>query len=274
MIGYDYKDPFFDSVDRAFRGFGRITITPLLPATGSPISNAVSLEIYNSQRGDGLGSETMERLIDGSGVPISETLYSYADSKTAEVTSASATSFSSGISQTYFSARTGLTSVEYPSMKFRAILDLGFDGRWPLANRTDHSALPIKFSQRTEPQDFDPNAATGGGLSFRPTQSVVISFTDPKLDLNLTRFTLEAWVKATHQVGRQVIVQNPDGYELSIETTGEASFAVKADGIWTRLKGESVRMDTWTHLAASFDGRTMRLFINGIQVGTQDTKQQ
>jgi len=37
----------------------------------------------------------------------------------------------------------------------------------------------------------------------------------------------------------------------------------------TAASGTALPLNIWTHLAFSYDGATLRLYINGVQVGTQ-----
>ena len=286
-IGYDYKDPYFDPTDRTFRGFGRTTITPLDPATGSKLKTAPSVVIYESQQSHGRGGVILERTLDGDGVPVSEMLYGYTD-----VQSVSGLAATTGVTTTYFSAHNDTISVEYPTVGMApAILDFGFDdGRRPFTNRVDRAIpqMPPGY-QMESPRDFaiEENTATGGGLHFGdPDERRQLVIRDPKFSLtSLPHFTLEAWIKQSTQTERQVIVQNShsdelghsDGYELAIEASGKVSFAVLVDGDrqeWDRVTGGKINLDTWTHIAASFDHEDdfrnrLRLFVNGVLVDAQ-----
>lgn len=263
-LGYDYKDPYYDHEERVFRGFGRIVVTPLDPTTGYTISTASSLVIYHSQLSNGRGGETLERVVDGQGVPVGESLNRYSEKLSIQNSSNSTSQV--GIFKTYFSARSGSLSIEYPAnIRQPAVLDLSFDGRWPLANRSDRSVLASDFPQNII---FDGMEATGGGMRLVAAQSQRIRFTNRQPNLNLAKFTLETWIKVTNRSGRHIILHNPEGYELAVEQSGDLTFAVKVGGTWARLSGGKGRPNTWTHIAASYDGKLMRMFVNGDLVGT------
>lgn len=92
-----------------------------------------------------------------------------------------------------------------------------------------------------------------------------------------TQLTITAWVRP-EQTATQYIVKKAediitDGYELSLASTGKPFFrlnrATSADTY--RVNAPTTipaNGTTWTHLAATYDGNTMRLYVNGQQVST------
>lgn len=92
--------------------------------------------------------------------------------------------------------------------------------------------------------------------------------------------TLEAWIQpasVANSVAQDRIIHKLGAYELVLSTryTG-CSFGSRGDVQWRttvagkirRLCGGKITPGLWHHVAATFDGSTFRLYVNGTQVAT------
>jgi hypothetical protein len=113
----------------------------------------------------------------------------------------------------------------------------------------------------------------GNALVFDGVSALVTIPNSASLQLS-NAMTLEAWVNPGHvsSVWRDVIYKADDNYYLE-GTSGNQS--VPGDGGTfgssdVVLYGTAALLvSTWTHLAATYDGTTMRLYVNGVQVASQ-----
>src|SRR5205809_1687899 len=113
----------------------------------------------------------------------------------------------------------------------------------------------------------------GSALVFNGTTAKVTVLNAASFGLT-TGMTLEAWVypTAVPTGWRAVIDKTVDGYYLMASSSPNDRPAV--GGTWTagnqNLAAPSgLAVNTWTHLAATFDGAMVRLYVNGVQVTSQ-----
>jgi hypothetical protein len=113
----------------------------------------------------------------------------------------------------------------------------------------------------------------GSALLFNGTSAQVTIPNSASLQLS-TGMTLEAWVYPTSAPTgwRSVVTKNVDAYYLMAASNPNDRPA--AGGTWgsgnqNTFGTAGLAVNTWTHLAATFDGAMVRLYVNGVQVASQ-----
>lgn len=115
----------------------------------------------------------------------------------------------------------------------------------------------------------------GQALSFDGVNDSVTINDAADLDLT-TGMTLEAWVSPTAQNGAEtVLFKEMTGahayllYSYASSPAGQPTTSVRRAGTNFAASGTAtIPVNVWTHVAATYDGAALRLYVNGALVGT------
>jgi hypothetical protein len=96
-----------------------------------------------------------------------------------------------------------------------------------------------------------------------------------RIPVNLT---IEAWIKPTAIPGGYDGVAGKHNYEIGVRPAGagvQAIFAFSRNfGSWIEIASGELALGQWHHVAGTYDGSNMRLFVNGARVASSVTSGQ
>jgi glucose/arabinose dehydrogenase/PKD repeat protein len=117
----------------------------------------------------------------------------------------------------------------------------------------------------------------GNALAFDGVNDWVTVADHNSLDL-ATGMTLSAWVYPTAHgdgVWRNILIKQRTGGEAytlysNVDTNVPTVYVDPSPTTWLDARGTmQLPLNAWTHLAASYDGTTLRLYVNGSQAGSR-----
>src|SRR5690606_13562538 len=119
--------------------------------------------------------------------------------------------------------------------------------------------------------------ASRNALSFDGVNDRVNLGNPSSLSITGNTITLEAWIYPTAWKGpvwggNIINTENDDsqtGYMLRCGASGTSNFNL-GSGSWNEINSAAnvLTLNTWQHVAGTYDGTTMRLYVNGVQVST------
>lgn len=115
-------------------------------------------------------------------------------------------------------------------------------------------------------------------LNFDGVDDYVNCGNSAVLDITGTAITLEAWIYPTAFQPNiwqgNVINKNDDsqtGYMLRVGGAGQVNFNFGSFGAWNELNSGAgaLTLNTWHHIAGTYDGANARVYVDGIEVAAQ-----
>lgn len=117
-------------------------------------------------------------------------------------------------------------------------------------------------------------------LNFDGVDDLVNCGNDASVQITGTEITLEAWINPsswTTEVWRGNIINKGDmgvnGYMIRTGDNGRFNFNIGNGSVWTELTTAQnvLTLNTWQHVAATYDGVKMRVYVNGLPVDSLTT---
>ena len=109
----------------------------------------------------------------------------------------------------------------------------------------------------------------GLGLEFDGSDDVVTVADSTSLDLT-AQLTLEAWVRPTSTKGARTVIAKEDGpvYALRASGAGRRAGGSVVTGATVDVSGTRLQPGTWQHVALTYDGALLGLYVDGQSVGS------
>lgn len=113
------------------------------------------------------------------------------------------------------------------------------------------------------------------GLHFLNSGSTRVTIADNAAFDFSSGFTAEAWIKADVLATRNIFSQygsSQEAFSLFLKSGGIFEFTITTNGstdLYFDTNNTAITTGTWYHIAVTFDGTTMRAYVNGVASGTK-----
>ncbi|WP_026410986.1 LamG-like jellyroll fold domain-containing protein [Actinomadura oligospora] len=162
-------------------------------------------------------------------------------------------------------------------------LPVGGDGLFSLAGKQLYTSPEPKYQasvlEREPGIDYNTKLPlipvrpttdrAGTALRFDATKSSYVSgpaLSQPPTPTGL--YTVEAWIRPTAPGGTFVCSSDQAGNGFQLGLDGQGKLVGSRIGTpWSVISNSTIPMNAYSHVAATFDGRGVNLFINGVSVG-------
>jgi len=157
----------------------------------------------------------------------------------------------------------------------------GLVARWPLNEGSGNVIVDATDNDLDGTLTGAPGWVTGTmalALALDGTSQYALVPDDPLLDLT-SQITMSAWIKPS-KLGTANVIAKANfvgtivpGYELNLSSSGKPFVRFNASDTY-RVNGATsypTTGDTWMHLAATYDGGDIKLYVNGVLDGSLTT---
>ena len=243
------------------------TVSMTAPANGATVSNSVTVSANAS---DNVGVAGVQFLLDGAPLGAEDTASPYSiswDSRAATNGAHTLTARArdaSGNQTTSGPVGVTVANVGAPGL----VAAYGFNEG---AGTTAADASGNTNSGTISGAAWSASGRFGKALSFDGINNLVTVADASSLDLT-TGMTLEAWLNPSALSGWRaaLLKETAGGLSYSLVRTRQRA-ASRRNGEHGHRRPEApgtaaLALNTWSHLAATYDGTTLRLFVNGVQV--------